>query len=91
MLAYPYFYFLEMLGPVIELGGYIVFAFLLLTGVASPMFTVTFLVAAVVFGTALSIASVGLEELSFRRYPRFSDLLKLFLFLLRMRMRVGLK
>ena len=34
---------------------------------------------AIVLGGALSLAAVALEELSFRRYPRFSDLVHLFL------------
>lgn len=36
-----------------------------------------FLAVAVFLGVALSLAAVALEELSFRRYPRASDLLHL--------------
>ncbi len=39
-----------------------------------------FFLAAVVYGTMISLASVLLEELSFRRYPRVSDLLTLALY-----------
>jgi len=79
LVAYPYFYFLEMLGPAIELPGYFAFLIALSLGVISPIFTLAFIIVAFIFGMTLSIAAIGLEELTFRRYPRFSDLLKLFL------------
>ncbi len=78
MLAFPYFFFLEMLGPVIEVLGYASFALTLASGRASMPYVLAFLSLAVVFGIALSIAAVGLEELSFRRYPRVRHLLTLF-------------
>ena len=78
MLAYPYFFFLEMLGPVIESFGYVSFAATLIAGRAEPLYVVAFLAVAVILGVALSISAVALEELSFRRYPRATDLLKLF-------------
>ncbi|MFQ5538583.1 MAG: glycosyltransferase [Gemmatimonadota bacterium] len=79
LLAFPYFFFLEMLGPVIEVGGYGVFAATVLAGRADFLFVVAFLMVAVVLGIGLSVAAVALEELSFRRYPRITDLLQLFL------------
>jgi hypothetical protein len=33
---------------------------------------------AFILGLTISFTAVGLEELSFRRYPRFGDLVKLF-------------
>ena len=78
LLAYPYFFFLEMLGPGVELAGYVAFALLVATGRASGPFVVAFLMVAFGFGVALSVAAVGLEELSFRRYPRLRDVMQLF-------------
>jgi cellulose synthase/poly-beta-1,6-N-acetylglucosamine synthase-like glycosyltransferase len=78
LLAFPYFFFLEMLGPVIELLGYSSFAVTVLAGRADWWFVSAFLAMAIVLGGVLSLAAVALEELSFRRYPRRSDLLKLF-------------
>ena len=74
MLAFPYFYFLEGWGPVIEVAGYVSFAVSLVLGTWSPLYLVAFLVLAFVFGAALSFAAVGLEELSFRRYERWREL-----------------
>jgi cellulose synthase/poly-beta-1,6-N-acetylglucosamine synthase-like glycosyltransferase len=77
LLAYPYFFFLEMLGPAIETAGYTAFAVTLLAGRASGAYVAAFLSLAVVFGVALSAAAVALEELTFRGYPRNRDLARL--------------
>lgn len=77
MIAFPYFFLLEMLGVVVEFLGYLVFAAVLILGVASLHFAIIFLLVAVVLGFILSVAAVGLEELAFRRYSRLSDLLRL--------------
>jgi cellulose synthase/poly-beta-1,6-N-acetylglucosamine synthase-like glycosyltransferase len=78
LLAFPYFFFLEMIGPMIELLGYISFTITVLAGRADWWFASAFLAMAVIFGGVLSLAAVALEELSFRRYPRLTDLLQLF-------------
>lgn len=78
LLAFPYFFFLEMLGPVIEALGYVSFTASVLAGRASPTFVLAFLMVAVVLGVSLSVAAVALEELSFRRYPRATDLMRMF-------------
>jgi cellulose synthase/poly-beta-1,6-N-acetylglucosamine synthase-like glycosyltransferase len=78
LLAFPYFFFLEMLGPVIELLGYLSFIFTIASGRADWWLISAFLATAIVLGGVLSLAAVALEELSFRRYPRRSDLLRLF-------------
>ena len=78
MLAFPYFFFLEMMGPVIELMGYVSFTITVLAGRAEWPFVVAFLAVAIILGAALSLSSVALEELSFRRYPLLADLMRLF-------------
>jgi len=78
LLVYPYFFFLEMLGPIIELMGYISFLIVLFLGSPEMIYIVAFLLVAFVLGVALSLAAVGLEEISFRRYPRTADLVGLF-------------
>jgi cellulose synthase/poly-beta-1,6-N-acetylglucosamine synthase-like glycosyltransferase len=78
MLAFPYFFFLEMLGPVIELGGYLSFGVTILAGRADWYLIGAFLAVAIAFGGVLSLSAVALEELSFRRYPRIADILGLF-------------
>lgn len=77
LLAFPYYSFLEVFGPIIESVGYVTFIGALVLGRASMPFVLAFLAVAFAFGIALSFAAIGLEELSFRRYPRFKDLLRL--------------
>ncbi len=79
MVAYPYFWFLEGLGPVVELIGYAAFITAILIGWASPTYVVAFLTVAVVFGALLSIAAVALEELVFRRYQHPADFSRMLL------------
>lgn len=77
VVALPYYLVFELLGPVIELLGYAAFVVAVITGQASVVYTVAFLAIAVFLGSAISISAVALEEISFRRYRRFSDLLAL--------------
>ena len=78
LLGFPFFFFFEMLGPLIELAGYAVFALTVALGRAAPIYVLAFLSLAFVLGMNLSIAAVAQEELSFRRYPRVQDILRLF-------------
>jgi cellulose synthase/poly-beta-1,6-N-acetylglucosamine synthase-like glycosyltransferase len=77
LIAMPYFFFFEFLGPVIELLGYMAFVIGLLLGVLNAEFALAFFLAAVGLGALLSTAAVFLEELRLRRYPRWRDLAKL--------------
>ena len=77
MLAFPYFTFLEMLSPVIEVAGYVTFAITAALGRLAPVYAVAFLTLAFGLGIGLSITAVALEELGFRRYPRRRDLYQL--------------
>lgn len=77
LLAMPFYFIYEMLGPIIEISGYLLFFFLILIGFASTTYIIAFLLVAVILGMALSVFSLTLEELSFHRYPRFRHLLKL--------------
>ena len=78
MLAFPYFFFLEMIGPVVEALGYFAFLVTVLAGRASPVYVLAFLGVAFGFGIVLSLSAVCLEELTFRRYPTKKDLVRLF-------------
>lgn len=77
MLGVPYLVLVEALGPLIEFIGYFVFAALILFGDPSPLFIGGFLLLVFGTGACLSAATVGLQELVFRRYHRRSDLIRL--------------
>ncbi len=77
LVALPYFVVFELLGPIVELFGWIAFLLSVALGIVSIEYVALFLALAVFLGSAFSIAAVALEELSFRRYRRFSDLMAL--------------
>jgi YaiO family outer membrane protein len=80
MLAMPYFLIFEALAPIIEVLGYLVMAVALVTGSLDWKFAQLFFLAAVVYGALISVTAVILEEVSFRKYPRLLDLLRLSLY-----------
>jgi len=78
-LAYPYFLFFETLGPLLEIIGYISIVITAAMGMLSLQFMITFFLVAFIYGSIISIFAIALEELTFRRYQRMSDLLWLML------------
>lgn len=79
LLAYPYYFLLEMMGPVIELLGYCSVALGFFLGQLSLSFMLVFFLVAFIYGSITSIFSIALEELTFRRYKRMDDLIQLML------------
>ncbi len=79
LLAMPAFVVFEMLGPVVELSGYLVVPACFLLGILDPGFMGVFLTLAVLYGILLSVSAVLLEDMAYRRYPRLRDLLRLVL------------
>jgi len=80
LFAMPFFFFFEMLGPIVEFTGYIVFFVSWYFNIVSFAFAVLFLAAAIMLGIILSVGSFVLEELSFRRYPKIFHLVILFVY-----------
>ncbi|PKD43510.1 glycosyltransferase family 2 protein [Rhodohalobacter barkolensis] len=79
-LAMPFFLFVELLSPIIELGGFIILFISLWLGVINVQFALLFLAAAILLGMILSVLSVLMEELTFRRYDRMRDVAILILY-----------
>lgn len=78
LLAFPYFTIFEMLGPIIEFIGYTIFILSCFMGMIDFPFAALFLTVAILYGVILSVLSVILEEMSFRKYPKTRHLLTLF-------------
>lgn len=78
-LAYPYYFFFEMLGPVLEILGYVSILVTALLGLLSWPFFVAFFLVAFIYGSIISIFSIALEELTFWRYQNKGDLGRLML------------
>lgn len=77
-LAMPFFVFFELLGPLVEIAGYLFMLFAALNGWLTWPTALVFFGLAVGLGAMLSASALVLEELSFHVYPRFRDLLSLF-------------
>ncbi len=79
MVAMPFHIVFELLGPMIELFGYIAIAVLLVLGILPPVTGLLFFIVAIFFGFLLSVTSLYCDELTYQQYPRFKDLMKLIL------------
>ncbi len=80
LLGYPYFVFVEALGPIIEFLGYLGVVLFYLFGFLSRDFALLFFLVAFGWGILINIGSLLLDNLLFRRYGSLSDILKLILF-----------
>lgn len=70
MFVFPYFVFVELLAPVIELIGLVGLALGLWLGALDTGFAVLFFLGAYGFGVLLNLLTLILEEVTFRRYDR---------------------
>lgn len=77
VLGMPFFFFFEMLGPVVEVVGFAVFLLCWVFGLLDWVFALWFLTVAILLGCVLSALSVVLMELTDRRYARLRDVFKL--------------
>ena len=82
MVAMPYFVFGEMLAPAVELLGYLVTPLAIALGALAPRYALLFLACSMGYSTLLSMWAILLEDLTFHRYTRRSDLYKLLWFAL---------
>jgi len=76
-ISYPFFYFFEGWGPLVEALGY---ASMLLSwhfGWINTPFALAFLTLSVMLGMLISLCAVLLEEFSFHKYSRWSDLARM--------------
>src|SRR2546430_14756904 len=80
LIAMPFFTFGETLAPLVEVAGYVITVGGLLLGAVNVDFALLFMLVAWGYGMLLSLWAVVLEEVSFRRYRRFGDLVRLLLF-----------
>ena len=72
-IGLPYYLLFEVMGPLIELLGYIIIPIAYFMGFLSPLYFWAFLFLAVTSGAFLSISAVFLEELSFGLYRSWGD------------------
>ncbi len=77
VFGYPYFVFVEALGPVVEFTGYVGMVLFYLFGLLSREFAVLFFLVAFLWGILISVGALLLDNLLYRRYGRLRDLIKL--------------
>lgn len=77
LLALPFYFIFEMVGPLVELYGYLFFILASIFRVINYTYAALFFALAVVVGAMISLGSILLEEFSQRRYPRAKDILAL--------------
>ncbi|HOX29252.1 MAG TPA: glycosyltransferase, partial [bacterium] len=75
LVVYPYFFFVELLAPVVELFGYLGLASGLYFHVVNWYFALLFFIAAYGLGVVLSLYCLVLDEAFFHKYARFRDVL----------------
>jgi len=80
LIAVPFYTFGEMIAPLVEVFGYVIIVAGLIAGVVNVSFALLFILVAWGYGMLLSLWAVVLEEVSFHRYRRFGDLVRLVLF-----------
>jgi cellulose synthase/poly-beta-1,6-N-acetylglucosamine synthase-like glycosyltransferase len=77
LFALPYYMLFEYLGPLVETAGFVILPFGWALGLVNWRSFLLFLTASVVYGLVLSLLSLVLEELSFRRYREPGQLARL--------------
>src|SRR3954470_16449156 len=82
LFVFPYYFFVELLAPVIEVVGLVTLALGLAFGMLDWRFAALFYLTAYGLGTALTAFTLILEDLSFHRYQTFRDRGLLFLWAL---------
>ncbi|MBS3818345.1 glycosyltransferase family 2 protein [bacterium] len=80
LFGVPYFLFVETLGPMVELLGYVGFLLFLVFGVLNWTFALLFFVVAILWAMWINIGSILVDELLYKRYKRFRDVMKLCVF-----------
>lgn len=82
LIAIPYFLFVELFGPIIEMIGYLVVLIGWILGEVNIQYSLALLLFMVMYGSFLSMGSVLLEEWRLGKHKRVSELNRLFFFAL---------
>lgn len=80
LIAVPYFWLFEMMGPVIEIIGYVMIPLAYIFGLLNLKYFLLFFAASILYGILLSLGAILLEEYTFNKYPTLKQLMKLSLY-----------
>ena len=79
MISYPYWFFFEMLSPLIEFFGFICFLLFAIIGLIDWTFFAVYLLFIICFGYLYSAFAILMETLTYNQYRRRTDILRLLL------------
>jgi cellulose synthase/poly-beta-1,6-N-acetylglucosamine synthase-like glycosyltransferase len=74
LVAIPYYWFFELLAPLLEIVGLALTILGFIFAAVHTWYALAFLAVAYIYGTLVSIAAILAEEYSFHRYRRWRDL-----------------
>ncbi len=74
LVALPYYFLFELIGPLVELTGIPVVAIAFALGYVDLPFAILFAAVAFGYGMFVSVSALAVEEFSFHRYHRWRDL-----------------
>ena len=77
LFAVSYFVFVEVVGPILELLGYISIPIFYLFGVLNTKFLLLLITVAILWGISINIAAIFLDNFNYRRYRKNGDILRL--------------
>jgi cellulose synthase/poly-beta-1,6-N-acetylglucosamine synthase-like glycosyltransferase len=80
MISFPYFWIVEFFGPIVEAAGYLFMILCLFFGGIYLEFSILLFLLSYLYGSIFSMTAVLLEEWSLSKYPKVSDVVKLFLY-----------
>ncbi len=80
LVGYPYFVFVEALGPLVEFSGYLGVVLFYLFGFLSREFALLFFLVAFGWGTLISMGSILLDNFLYKRYGSLRDIVKLMIY-----------
>ena len=77
VVGFGHILLVDVLGPIVELLGYLLIPLLWFSGVLSTEYLLAFLAVSFTFGVVISVGALALEEAELRRFPRARDLILL--------------
>ncbi len=77
LVSFPYFWLVECLGPIVELGGYIYIVIAFFLGKIYYEIAIMLLLLFVIYGVIFSVASILFEAWSMNTYPKKRELLRM--------------
>jgi cellulose synthase/poly-beta-1,6-N-acetylglucosamine synthase-like glycosyltransferase len=80
LIALPYFLFVELIGPLVQVCSFVVLPLACAFGMLDPAILAAFLVVSILLGVLLSVAALALEEFSFHRHRRAREAVRLLVY-----------